>query len=66
MIYIVVNGDNMNCENCVNYIYDEDTEEYVCTANLDEDEYVRLLSSNFKGCPYFRLDDEYGIVRKQI
>lgn len=55
----------MNCENCVNYIYDEDTEEYVCTANLDEDEYVRLLSSNFKGCPFFRLDDEYGVVRKQ-
>ena len=55
----------MNCENCVNYVYDEDTEEYVCIANLDEDEYVRLLSSNFKDCPYFRLDDEYGVVRRQ-
>ena len=55
----------MNCENCVNYLNDEDTEEYVCIAILYEDEYVRLLSSNFKGCPYFRLDDEYGGVRHQ-
>lgn len=58
-------GDVMNCENCVNYVFDEETEEYICVANLDEDEYVRLLSGAFKSCPYFRLDDEYGIVRKQ-
>lgn len=55
----------MNCENCVNYIWDEEQEEYICVAAFDEDEYVRFLSGGQKICPYFRLDDEYGIVRKQ-
>lgn len=55
----------MNCENCVNYVFDGETEEYICIASLDEDEYVSLLSRNFKSCPYFRLDDEYGVVRHQ-
>lgn len=55
----------MNCENCVNYIWDEEQEEYICVAAFDEDEYVRFLSGNQKNCPYFRLDDEYGVVRKQ-
>jgi len=32
---------------------------------MDEDEYFRLLSSNYKECPYYQSDDEYKIVRKQ-
>lgn len=55
----------MNCENCVNFVFDEETQEYVCVAAFDEDEYVRFLSGNQKNCPYFRLDDEYGVVRRQ-
>ncbi|MBQ0083893.1 MAG: hypothetical protein KBS52_03930 [Clostridiales bacterium] len=55
----------MNCENCVNFVYDEETEEYVCMCDLDEDEYAALLYRGFKDCPYFRLDDEYGVVRHQ-
>ena len=55
----------MDCENCVNYVYDDETEEYICTADMDEDDYSRLFSSNFKRCPFFRLDDEYAVVRKQ-
>ncbi len=55
----------MNWENCVNFIFDEEMEEYICVAAFDEDEYVRFLSGNQKNCPYFRLDDEYGVVRKQ-
>ena len=56
----------MNCEACVNYIYDEDYECYSCLVNLDEDEMFRFLSGSKEACPYFRLDDEYGVVRKQI
>lgn len=55
-----------NCDICVNYIYDEDYECYSCLVNLDEDEMTRFLSDRFRDCPYFRLDDEYGVVRKQM
>ncbi len=55
-----------NCDCCVNYVYDEDYEYYVCEADLDEDELGRFLSGDFSDCPYFRLDDEYGIVKKQM
>ena len=26
------------CDSCVYYVYDEDWEEYCCTANVDEDD----------------------------
>ena len=55
-----------NCDMCVNYIYDEDYECYSCLVNLDEDEMYRFLSGSKEACPYFRLDDEYGVVRKQL
>ena len=55
-----------NCENCTNYIYDEEIDYYVCDVNLDEDEMRRFLSGSNYNCPYFRLDDEYGVVKKQM
>lgn len=55
-----------NCDACVNYIYDEDYECYCCLVNLDEDEMYRFLTGNQHECPYFRLDDEYAVVRHQI
>ncbi|MBQ7288905.1 MAG: hypothetical protein IJW78_04165 [Clostridia bacterium] len=54
----------MDCENCVYYVFDENDECYYCMADMDEDETVRLMQSQ-KGCPYFRREDEYGVVRKQ-
>jgi hypothetical protein len=59
-------GSASNCENCVNFVYDEDYECYVCDRNLDEDEMYRFLTGTFDSCPYFQLYDEYKIVRKQI
>lgn len=56
----------MDCENCGNYVYDEDYDEYVCCANMDEDEYMALLSNERFVCPYQISNDEYKIVRKQI
>ncbi len=55
-----------SCDTCGNLQYDEDYEDYICLVNMDEDEYVRLLSSNYRECPYYQSDDEYKIVRKQI
>lgn len=54
------------CDACVNYVYDEDYECYSCMANLDEDDMYRFLTARQQECPYFRLDDEYGVVRHQM
>ena len=53
------------CENCVNYVYDDENDCYVCDARLDEDEMMHFLTNQTKNCPYFRFYDEYSIVRKQ-
>ena len=54
-----------SCENCANYIFDDQTETYYCDMNLDEDEMERFLTQSVKGCHYFQLYDEYKIVQKQ-
>ena len=43
-----------------------DYECYCCMVNLDEDEMYRFLSGTQQECPYFRLDDEYAVVRHQM
>lgn len=53
------------CENCVNYVFDDEFQEYCCDAPLDEDEMGKLLNGQNNSCPYFRPDDEYAVVRKQ-
>lgn len=55
-----------SCEFCMNYIYDEDMEMMVCAIDLDQDEYARFVTRNVRSCPYFRMGDEYSIVKKQI
>ena len=55
-----------NCDMCVNYVYDEEDECYSCLVDLDEDEMYRFLTGTQRECPYFLLDDEYGVVRHQI
>ena len=54
-----------NCESCVYYDYDEDTDTYVCGMDLDEDELVRFVERQTRACPYYRYYDEYKSVRKQ-
>ena len=55
-----------NCEYCVNYSYDDDYECYTCDMNLDEDEMYRFITGTYHDCPYFRMGDEYRVVRKQM
>ena len=57
---------NTNCECCSNYVFDEDYECYVCEMDLDEDEMARFMTGRFLECPYFQMDGEYRIVRKQM
>lgn len=54
-----------NCESCLNYIYNDEYEYYVCQIDLDEDEMRKFLGCSFDDCPYFQFNDEYKIVRKQ-
>ncbi len=58
--------ETSSCETCENYCYDDDLGYYVCEAELDEDEMAHFLSCREFACPYYRLNDEYRIVRKQM
>ena len=54
-----------NCETCQFYDWDEEWQEYICRADLDEDELSRAEQSH-NGCPMYRFYDEYKSVHKQI
>lgn len=54
-----------NCDECVNYVYDEYDECYTCLVNLDEDEMYRFLQGANYDCPFYDPDDEYKLARKQ-
>ena len=56
----------LNCEYCSNYVYDEEYGFSECQVSLDEDEMYRYMSRNYKECPYFQMNNEYKIVRKQM
>ena len=56
----------MNCEDCLYYAYDEDYEDYFCSADMDEDDYARLMQGHYKQCPFWRNGDEYAVVRHQM
>ena len=55
-----------SCDDCGNYVYDEEYECYCCEADLDEDEMYDFLTGTFRGCPYYQTNDDYKIVRKQM
>lgn len=54
------------CDSCANYSYDEDWDAYVCDVDMDEDDRVQLLTGMSAGCPYYRSDNEYEVVRHQM
>ncbi len=54
-----------DCESCAYYSFDEAWESWICTLDLDEDEYSRFLQGHYKQCPYYRDGDEYKIAKKQ-
>ncbi len=56
----------MNCETCAYYVYDEEYGDYYCSADMDEDDYARLMQDDQRKCPFWRNGDEYSIVRHQM
>lgn len=59
-----MNQENQ-CEFCMYQCFDEEYEEYYCSMNFDQDELERLRFNPSSSCPYFRMGDEYTIVKKQ-
>lgn len=53
------------CEDCLNYEYNEDTGECECIVDMDMDDTERYIGGGMRSCPYFMINDEYAIVRKQ-
>ena len=54
-----------NCEECVHYDFDEETETYFCTMDLDEDEMERFLRRAGGACSFYRRGDDYTTAKKQ-
>lgn len=54
------------CESCVFYDYDEFEDAYICTVNLDQDDFANFMEGKTRSCPYYRFYDEYKSVQKQI
>ena len=54
-----------DCEECENYEYDEESDSYLCIMDLDMDDFERIMMSDRGHCPYYRVRDDYRIVRKQ-
>ena len=55
----------INCEECSNYDYDEETGYYSCLMAFDEDDMARAIQGRLNSCPYFQFNDEYTLARKQ-
>ena len=59
-------ANEISCDTCSNYVYDEEEEGYVCDVDMDEDDVARMSLHMNRGCSYYSLDDEYRIVRHQM
>lgn len=55
-----------SCSTCAYYEYDEDYEEYYCSIDMDEDDYIRFVTDERESCRYYRNGDEYAVVRHQM
>lgn len=49
----------------MNYYYDDEYDCYACSMDLDEDEMYSFIRGGNENCHYFRMGDDYTIVRKQ-
>ena len=53
------------CEECVIFDYEEETDTYFCSVDLDEDEMERFLRGSTAQCPFYRRGDDYATARRQ-
>lgn len=38
--------ERTSCETCAFYVYDDEYGAYLCDMNMDEDDYVRIMSTD--------------------
>ena len=62
----MANSRSSSCETCAFYVYDDEYGAYLCDMDMDEDDYVRIMTDRHYQCPYYRNGDEYAVVRKQM
>ena len=55
-----------DCSSCALYCYDEEYGDYLCDADMDEDDLYRSYSDSHTQCPYYQNGDEYAVVRRQM
>ena len=55
-----------SCDLCAHYVYDDEDDFSECMVNMDEDDYIRLMTNQHYQCPYYRNGDDYLVVRKQL
>ena len=53
------------CEDCLIFDYDEETDTWFCTMDLDEDEMERFLRAAETACPFYHRGDDYTTARRQ-
>ena len=53
------------CEECVFFDYEEETDTYFCSVDLDEDEMERFLRGSTAQRPFYRRGDDYATARRQ-
>jgi hypothetical protein len=58
--------EKSQCDYCLYLAYDEEIEEDYCSLNLDQDDVEKGKYRQHASCPYFRMGDDYTIVRKQV
>ena len=56
----------IECDTCAMCAYDDDYGDYVCEADMDEDDYVRFVTDTHSARPYYQGGDEYTVVRHQM
>jgi hypothetical protein len=61
---MIITRENQ-CEHCLYQSEDDETGEPYCSLNLDQDDVESIISDKATSCPYFRMGDDYSIVRKQ-
>ena len=46
-----------SCDSCNNFEYDEQTGDYICLIEMDEDDIYRLGDRGSRGCPFYHVKD---------